>query len=260
MIATVLRRIRTPRRMYSALDLASTTIIFVDTSLASLIMDGELWSRSPADLRLYRGDISIFDPEPAKNSLNLKRSIVAHSWAQSFGDSPNLRITPRVWQELASARQVSSTCILRLILLYFYHSNFSSVQFDDSVWAPFEMFFKKERGRRVKDTEVTRIIDATIGKLEAAVDDNEQISFEIQGSLQMFLATRHGRPLLFNDIAIFAEACIPESSFLATNDCKFAKVVTRPIMNQLFTSVVRDVLEVSAVPKIVLAERIIEGM
>ena len=108
MITTVLRRTRTPRRMYSALNLASTTIIFVDTSLASLVMDGELWSRSPADLRLYRGDIGIFDPEPAKNSLNLKQSIAAHSWAQAFGGSSNLRITPRVWQELASARQVSS--------------------------------------------------------------------------------------------------------------------------------------------------------
>ena len=84
---------------------------------------------------------------------------------------------------------------------------------------------------------------------------------EIEGSLQMFLATRHGRPLLFNDIAIFVEACIlkVKSSFLATNDCKFTKVVTRPIVNQLFTSVVRDIIEVTAVPKIVLAEKIVEA-
>ena len=102
------------------------------------------------------------------------------------------------------------------------------MQFGDSVWAPLETFFKKERGRRVKDAEVSQIIDATVDKLEEAVDDidNERISFEIQGSLQMFLATRQGRPLLLNDIAIFAEACIPESFFLATNDSKFAKVVT----------------------------------
>ena len=75
---------------------------------------------------------------------------------------------------------------------------------------------------------MTEIMAATISKLEAAVDDNEQIFFEIEGSLQMFLATtKHGRPQLFNDITICAEACIPKikSSFLATNDCKFAKVV-----------------------------------
>ena len=112
MITGVLRR--TPRRTHSAW--ASTSVILVDTSLASLIMDGELWDRSPADLRLYRQDV--IDPEPEKNSLNLKRSIAAHSWAQSLRRSNDsslrvdLRITPTVWQELANARQVSSTCIL----------------------------------------------------------------------------------------------------------------------------------------------------
>ena len=127
-------------------------------------------------------------------------------------------------------------------LYYFtFMINFSSVQFRDSEWAPFE----KEVGRSVKDADVTEIIG--------------ELYFELKGSLKMFLATKHGHPLLFNDIGILAEGCIPEmkSSFLTTNDSRFARVVTRPIVHQLFTSVVRDVLQVPAVPKIVLAEKIL---
>ena len=67
--------------------------------------------------------------------------------------------------------------------------------------------------------------------------------------------------VLFNDVGIFAEGCILEvkTSFLATNDSRFARVVTRPIVHQIFVSVVRDVLQVPAVPQIVLAENIIRG-
>ena len=136
------------------------------------------------------------------------------------------------------------------------------MQFRDSVWVPFETFFKKERGRRVKGAEVTEIMEATINKLEVAADDNEELFFEIKGSLHTFLATKYGRPLLFNDVCKFAEGCIPgvKSSFLATNDSKFARVVTRPLIYPIFLRVVRDILEVPVVPEVVLAENVIGGM
>ena len=112
-MVTVLRR--TPYRTLALYSRASTSsavtqTILVDTSLASLVMDGELWKRSPADLRHYRQDVT--EQEPEKTSTNLNRSIAAHSWAHSLRCNneyrADLRITPTVMDELTDARQVSS--------------------------------------------------------------------------------------------------------------------------------------------------------
>ena len=116
-MVTVLRR--TPYRTLALYSRASTSsavtqTILVDTSLASLVMDGELWKRSPADLRHYRQDV--IGQEPEKTSTNLQRSIAAHSWAHSLRFSnkyrADLRITPSVMDELTDARQVSTVKVL----------------------------------------------------------------------------------------------------------------------------------------------------
>ena len=81
-------------------------------------------------------------------------------------------------------------------------------------------------------------------------------------SLKSFRTSKYGQPVLFNDMCIFAEGCIPgmKASFLATNDSKFVRVVARPVVYPIFSSVVRDVLEVPAVPEVMLAEKTVGGM
>ena len=51
-----------------------------------------------------------------------------------------------------------------------------------------------------------------------------------------------------------------KAALLATNDCKFARVVTRPFVKQIYSDTVCNVLGVSMVPEVVLAEEVIEGM
>ena len=122
-MVTVLRRTRyRTLALYSRASTRSSVVtqtILVDTSLASLIMDGELWKRSPADLRHYRQDL--IGQEPEKTSTNLQRSIAAHSWAHSLRCSnkyrADLRITPTVMDELTDARQVSSILLPGITLL-----------------------------------------------------------------------------------------------------------------------------------------------
>ena len=66
------------------------------------------------------------------------------------------------------------------------------MQFRNSIWAPFETYFKKEDGRWVEDKEMMEIIETTTTKLKAAVDDAKGPNFPLKGSLKLFLATKHG--------------------------------------------------------------------
>ena len=140
------------------------------------------------------------------------------------------------------------------------------MQFRDSIWVPFETFFQVEEGRLIEDEEVTEIIMKMRTELKAALADEVATKklniLTLAASLKSFRTSKYGQPVLFNDVCIFAEGCIPgvKASFLATNDSKFARVVARPIVYQIFSRVVRDILEVPAVPEVVLAENIIGGM
>ncbi len=75
----------------------------------------------------------------------------------------------------------------------------------------------------------------------------------LAASMKAFRASKYGQPSLFNDVCMFGEGCIPgvEATFLATNDSKYAQaqVVARPLVYQIFSRVVGDVLEVPEVPK-----------
>ena len=108
-------------------------ILLIDTSFASLILDGELWSCSPADYCRYRPEIlyqivlasvkksrdkAIVLPQEVafkenKNiNINIRRSLMAHEWAASLHDpttrwNGDLRIIPTILMELSRAQQVT---------------------------------------------------------------------------------------------------------------------------------------------------------
>lgn len=58
----------------------------------------------------------------------------------------------------------------------------------------------------------------------------------------------------FNHVhtCIFTEGCIPtkKAAFLATNDCSFARVVTRPPVDKIYSCVVGDILGICVVLKV----------
>ena len=90
--------------------------LLIDTSLATLILDGELWERSPTDLCMYRPELCTFlaqgsGKDPHYKNVNLRRSLAAYSWASCLRKPEttwrgDLRITPTVIMELFRARQV----------------------------------------------------------------------------------------------------------------------------------------------------------
>ena len=96
--------------------MADQSNFFLDTNVASLILDGELWNRSPSTLMGHRKELV-----PAwemaqhhlqsvpKFNLELARSVSAFSWAQQrfASKSPPLLLSPTVQHELSAASQVS---------------------------------------------------------------------------------------------------------------------------------------------------------
>ena len=86
----------------------------LDSNVATLILDGELWERSSASLIYYRpsyyGDaLRKADYRPMEafhHSLQLRRSVKAYEWAKSRVERhlPPLLIPPR---ELSLSSQVS---------------------------------------------------------------------------------------------------------------------------------------------------------
>ena len=56
--------------------------------LATLVLDGELWTRSPTDYCHYCPEVVNLPRETASDeSTNLRRSLVTHDWAASLRDS-----------------------------------------------------------------------------------------------------------------------------------------------------------------------------
>ena len=101
------------------------TKYLLDTSVASLILDGELWTRYPSALVNHKADVQAelfhgreprtLDGLPAKVSLS--RSINAWKWAELVAPG-SIYITPTVQNELMIAPQVS---MYRLMCLYFQY-------------------------------------------------------------------------------------------------------------------------------------------
>ena len=92
----------------------------LDTSVASLILDGELWTREPGVLVGYKKDLqtSLFHTEKKKTltdlqqeSMYLQRAVNAHAWAKSVIGTgrTKLLLTPTVQVELALAPQVRAS-------------------------------------------------------------------------------------------------------------------------------------------------------
>ena len=197
---------------------STAQILLIDTSFASLILDGELWNRSPADYCRYQPEVlyqillasvkksgneaialPIFNPRDVifEENINLRRSLMAHEWAASLQDSTirwrgDLRITPTVLMELSRAQQV-------MLMFIVWHSdarNFS-MQYKDGIWCSIDKFFKKERGKTVKSFQVDNILDRFRHKLEerqgqlCAEDDEEGIVLDNALSSLEPLKARH---------------------------------------------------------------------
>ena len=97
------------------MDRSVSESFLLDTCVASLILNGELWKRSPATLmqsrvdvyaawRLANEDISA----TPQHNLELEKSIKAHRWALERCErgSPSLYLSPTVQEELAKTQQV----------------------------------------------------------------------------------------------------------------------------------------------------------
>ena len=88
---------------------------YLDTNVASFIMDGELWQRSPSTLMTARQELVAtwrlageqMENVPAKND-ELLRSVCAYTWVQKRikASAPSLLLPPTVQQELSYSPQV----------------------------------------------------------------------------------------------------------------------------------------------------------
>ena len=87
----------------------------LDTCVTSLILNGELWDRSPATLMGCRPDVYAawrFAKEETKDAqkhhTELQKSIAAYEWAKDRvkRGSPHLYLSPTIQEELVHAEQV----------------------------------------------------------------------------------------------------------------------------------------------------------
>ena len=94
-------------------------VYVLDTSVASLILDGELWSREPGLVVRYHTDLqaTLLRPDlkmvlsDLEQTHTVKRSMSAWKWAQDMIKNQEttgvrLVVTPTVQSELTSAMQV----------------------------------------------------------------------------------------------------------------------------------------------------------
>ena len=94
---------------------SSTNVYLLDSSVATLILDGELWEREPytlmghrKELRLQIEQTKISLRELEKKSGTLRRSLAAYRFMkhrQALGAQP-LLITPTVGLELSRSKKV----------------------------------------------------------------------------------------------------------------------------------------------------------
>ena len=110
----------------SAMDRSITESFLLDTSVASLILNGELWERSPATLmgskpdiyaawRLGDEDLS----ETPRHHLELDKSTKAFAWAvkRRENGSPPLYLSPTVLEKAAKNKAGSYINFYNLSIL-----------------------------------------------------------------------------------------------------------------------------------------------
>ena len=84
---------------------------YLDTSVAELILDGELWSREPGKLPHYMSELQYVCPLLSKMSSHksIERVVSAHRWSVDYWPGKGrLFVTPTVKVELLSAPQANS--------------------------------------------------------------------------------------------------------------------------------------------------------
>lgn len=144
------------------------------------------------------------------------------------------------------------------------------MQFQDRLWCPLEKFFQRDKGRITSNNEVFLIIDNFGERLQQLLD-NVEVADNVEETDKITIAVAlsaldpmkgSARPAVFQDIKIFAEGTAPglASAFLVTNDSNFYQVVATVLVEAEFASAVREVLGVSIVPRVVMAETVVNGM
>ena len=92
------------------------THYILDSSVATHILDGDLWSRKPAKIVRYRTELqySHFPLDQwAEKEDSIKLAVAALKWAQDMSvGGIKLWITPTVKNELSCAPQVTSCTTL----------------------------------------------------------------------------------------------------------------------------------------------------
>ena len=118
----------------------------------------------------------------------------------------------------------------------------------------------------MKNFEAEKILESFQHRLEErqgrAQDDKEGIIIDhALSSLEP--PKTSSRPAIFMDVKIHAEGTAPglANCFLVTNDFHFYEIVAENrVVEELFTLAVQETLGVVMVPKITLAERVVNGM
>ena len=141
-----------------------------------------------------------------------------------------------------------------------------SMQYRDKIWCPINTFFKKERGRTIKNSHVNDILGRFRQKLEErqsqlGQDNDNGIVLDIVLSA-LDPPKSSSRPSIFTDVKIYAEGTAPglANYLLVTNDSHFIDVVAHVAVEELFILSVQETLGVVVVPKIILAETVVNGM
>ena len=117
----------------------------------------------------------------------------------------------------------------------------------------------------MKNFEVEKILESFQHRLEerqGRAEDNEGIIIDhALSSLEP--PKTSSRPAIFMDVKIYAEGTAPglANCFLVINDSYFYEIVAENrVVEELFTLAVQETLGVVMVPKITLAERVVNGM
>ncbi len=225
----------------------------LDTSVAGLMLDGELWSREPGLLVRYHKDLqtTLLHPDSKVtlsdlegSSSTVQRSVHAWKWTQSIiqtqkNTGTKLLVTPTVQNELTDALQVC-TCMYICSIGFGVDSLFSP-QFRENAWKCCEEVGIEELYDlcyHVSPSDVNNVVSTVESELMAAVAPRHLTPMEKKAVLPAINAFANQATMarLAEDIKIYIEACIASQKLrgnvvmLVTDDHKFFRVCARSVI------------------------------
>ena len=226
----------------------------LDTSVAKLILDGELWSREPGLLVRYHTDLqaTLLHPDSKMTfrglegtSFTVQRAINAWKWAQNViqtqqGTGTKLLVTPTVQNELLDALQVC-TCMYIHSIGFSVDSFFSASQFREQAWKCCEEVGIEELYDfcyYISPSNVNNVVSTVESELMAAVTPMHLTPMEKKAVLPAInaFANQVTMARLTDDIKIYIEACIACQKLrdhvvmLMTDDHEFLHICDRSVI------------------------------